>query len=71
MEQAVYRAFVDELQKVAIPFKLLANPKFAPYFERVAKGGKEAPKLFKGGPKVNIQGISPTIKPPAPKLLAA
>jgi hypothetical protein len=57
-------AKMGPLKKVSgIPTKLLLNPKFQPYFERVAKGGKRAPKLFPGGPPVNIPGVSP----PKPK----
>lgn len=68
MNQLSYRAFVDELSKIAsIPPKLLFNPKFEPYFERIAKGGKEAPRLFKGGPPVRIPGISPA--KPKPKTM--
>ena len=60
MNSFIHEAFVDELQKIGgIPTKLLLNPKFAPYFERVAKGGKKAPRLFSGGPPVHISGVSP------------
>ena len=60
ISSVMMRAFMDELQKIGgIPTKLLLNPKFRPYFERVAKGGKDAPKLFKGGPSVHIPGVSP------------
>jgi hypothetical protein len=61
MHAIIRKAFVDELLKIAgIPPKLLLNPKFEPYFSRVAKGGKDAPKLFPGGPPVHIPGVSPT-----------
>ena len=54
------RAFADELSKLgAIPMHTVLNPKFEKYFERVAKAGKDAPRLFKGGPKVRIPGVSP------------
>lgn len=47
-------AKMGPLKKVSgVPLKLLSNPKFAPYFERVAKGGKSAPRLFPGGPLVS------------------
>lgn len=68
MNSTQFAAFADELTKLsaelfkqkvsAIPLKVMANPKFRPYFERVAKGGKGAPKLFKGGPPVDIPGVS-------------
>jgi hypothetical protein len=63
---------VGPLKKTSgIPTKLLLNPKFMPYFERVAKGGKSAPKLFKGGPPVRIPGVSPPRPKLAPRKLAA
>lgn len=64
-------AKMGPLKKVSgIPTKLLLNPKFQPYFNRVAKGGKSAPRLFPGGPPVNIPGVSPP-KPKMPMMRAA
>lgn len=58
-----FSAFGQELKSIlkqaGIPLNILANPKFAPFFDRVAAGGASAPKLFKGGPAVHIPGISP------------
>jgi hypothetical protein len=52
-------AKMGPLKKVSgIPTKLLLNPKFQPYFDRVAKGGKSAPRLFPGGPLVSAGMLS-------------
>jgi hypothetical protein len=65
IDHATIQAFADEMGKMSsIPTKLLLNPKFSKYFERVAAGGKGAPKLFKGGPPVKIKGVSPPTIPP-------
>jgi len=53
-------AFIDELSKIAMPLKVLADPRFEKYFARVAAGKQE---LFPGA-KTIIPGVSPkNVKP--------